>query len=37
MDEEDGITLSNTNNAKENITPATSDVLGCSECNKIKN
>ena len=37
MDEEDGITLSYTNNAKENITPATSDVLGCSECNKIKN
>ena len=37
MDEEDGITLSNTNNAKENITPATSDVLGGSECNKIKN
>ena len=37
MDEEDGITLSNTNNIKENITPATSDVLGCSECNKIKN
>ena len=37
MDEEVGITLSNTNNAKENITPATSDVLGCSECNKIKN
>lgn len=37
MDEEDGITLSNTNTTKENITPATSDVLGCSECNKIKN
>jgi len=37
MDEEDGITLSSTNNLKEDITPATSDVLGCSECNKIKN
>ena len=37
MDEEDGIALSSTNNPKEDITPATSDVLGCSECNKIKN
>jgi len=37
MDEEDGIALSSTSNLKEDITPATSDVLGCSECNKIKN
>jgi len=37
MDEEDGITLSSTSNLKEDITPTTSDVLGCSECNKIKN